>query len=57
MIYVDLENQLDTIWEALHDFRCEVIPEGNGAFDEQWDNICYAMAVIKENLEISEENT
>lgn len=42
---------LDTIWLALHSYREELIPPTQDCYDEIWDEICYAMAVIKECLE------
>ena len=50
--------ELNTIWEALHSYRERCIPENdsgdcdhtNKTYDEQWDDICYAMARIKEML-------
>jgi hypothetical protein len=50
MIYVDLNEQLETIWEALEMVQSHTT-------ETQWDDICYSMAVIKENLEIDEKNT
>jgi|TARA_R100000479_G_C6382838_1_gene201833 hypothetical protein len=42
---------LDTIWLALHSYREELIPPTQDCYDEIWDEICYAMAVIKECME------
>ena len=39
-----------TIWEALHAFREDLIPEGDEMYDDQWDDICTAMAWIEERL-------
>jgi hypothetical protein len=41
---------LDVIWEGLWGFREDCIPEGDPLHDEQWDNICTAMAWIAEEL-------
>lgn len=45
---------LETVWEALHGFREDCIPEGDQDYDEQWNDICTAMAWITEA--IAEEN-
>jgi hypothetical protein len=42
---------IDIIWEALEEYREKVIPEGIEKNDEEWDEICYAMARITEDLE------
>jgi hypothetical protein len=47
---------LTKIWEALHEYREELIPsncddETNQCRDEIWDEICFSMAVIKECLD------
>jgi transcriptional regulator of met regulon len=49
----DIQEQLAIIWEALHAYREDLIPEGDELYDELWDDICLAMAVIHEELEIS----
>ncbi len=45
-----IEESLDTVWEALHGYREDCIPETDAMYDEQWDDICTAMAWIKEAL-------
>ena len=42
--------ELNTIWKVLHTYREDSIPEGIDNNDEEWDDICYAMARIKEML-------
>lgn len=42
---------IDTIWEALHSYREELIPPTQDCYDEIWDEICYSMAVIRECLD------
>ena len=42
----DKETWLDTVWIALHGFREDCISTD----DEQWDEICTAMAWIEEEL-------
>ena len=46
----DMKEQLNTVWDALEAYREDLIPEGDEQFDEIWDDICTAMAVIQENL-------
>lgn len=41
-----LKSKFETVWYALHCFREDCIPEGDPMYDEQWDEICQAMAVI-----------
>ena len=42
-----MSKHLNTIWEVLHAYREDNIPEGIDNNDEAWDDICYAMAIIK----------
>ena len=42
-----MSKHLDTIWEVLHTYREDNIPEDIDNNDEKWDDICYAMAIIK----------
>ena len=44
---------LTTVWDALHEYRENLIPPDrpDTSYDEQWDEICLAMAMIKECLE------
>lgn len=49
---IDIEDELATVWEALGAFREDCIPEGEPRYDEQWDDICTAMARITEALGI-----
>jgi hypothetical protein len=46
----DTKEQLDVIWEALHTYRNDLIPEGNEQYDDIWSDICTAMAWIEEDL-------
>ena len=43
------------IWSVLEDYRDNKIPEGTPNFDDEWDNICVAMAVIQEDLGCEED--
>ena len=45
---------LSTIWQALHTFREEVIPEGETQNDSWWGDICEAMAQLHEELNIDQ---
>jgi hypothetical protein len=47
----DVESILETIWLALECYRENCIPEGDEQYDEEWGDICTAMAWIKEDLE------
>jgi hypothetical protein len=46
----DPKSWVDAVWEALAGFREDCIPEGDPAYDEQWSDICTAMAWIEEEL-------
>jgi len=47
----ETKNNLSIIWDALHDYRENSIPENQDKmYDEQWDEICGAMAEITEQL-------
>ena len=48
--YNDLNSMFATIWEALEGYRENCIPEGNIDYDNQWGDICTAMAWIEEDL-------
>ena len=47
----DKKTILETIWQALEGYRENCIPEGEAQYDEQWNEICTAMAWITEDLE------
>jgi hypothetical protein len=51
---IDIKDSIDTIWQALHAYREDCIPEGDEAYDEAWGDICTAMAVIQEDLNLKE---
>tara|TARA_B100000902_G_C27108561_1_gene812383 strand:+ start:143 stop:307 length:165 start_codon:yes stop_codon:yes gene_type:complete len=47
---------LKTVWDALHAYREDCIPEGiDPMYDEQWDDICHSMAVIMAALGVKHE--
>ena len=45
----DLNSWLETVWNALENYR-DVIPEGDIMNDDEWSDICSAMAWIDEAL-------
>ena len=51
----DSDSWLITVWDALHAYRADLIPEGGDdgekQFDEIWNDICTAMAWITETVE------
>ncbi len=52
----DMESWLETIWNALHGFREDCIPEGQDeAYDSQWSDICTAMHWLREALYLPDE--
>jgi hypothetical protein len=50
-----IEKQLEIIWNALHSYREDCISEGDEMHDEIWEDICLAMAVIREDLGLCDE--
>jgi len=47
---MNIDDALKVIWNALHGFREDCIPEGDLHYDEQWDEITTAMAALQETL-------
>lgn len=47
----DSDSWLETVWDALHAYREDLIPEGDEQYDEIWNDICTAMAWITETVE------
>ena len=47
----DVESMLEAIWQGLEGYRENCIPEGDKQYDEEWSEICTAMAWITEDLE------
>ncbi len=45
-----MKHSLKVVWDALHSFREDCIPEGDLMYDEQWGEICTAMAHIEGEL-------
>lgn len=50
----DKQTWMETIWDALFDYRDNCIPEGDAAYDAEWSDICTAMAWLEEELELSD---
>ncbi len=46
---------LAAIWPALECYREACAPEGKPEHDQEWDEICTAMAWIREALDLPEE--
>lgn len=47
---------LEAIWHALHAYRKDCIPEGGDpAYDEEWSEICIAMAWTREALGLADD--
>lgn len=51
----DANTWVETIWQALWAYRETQIPEGDAAYDAEWDEICTAMAWLSEELGIEDE--
>ena len=51
----DTKAQLEIVWDALHAYRDDLIPEGDTQYDEIWSEICTAMAWIEEDLKTESE--
>tara|TARA_A100001515_G_C4447013_1_gene168920 strand:+ start:96 stop:428 length:333 start_codon:yes stop_codon:yes gene_type:complete len=47
----NMVDDIKVIWDALHAYREDCIPEGDSMYDEQWNEICTAMANIQETLD------
>ncbi|MBC18491.1 MAG: hypothetical protein CL942_15750 [Desulfovibrio sp.] len=47
---IDIPEELEVIWNALHGFREDCIPEGEEMYDDQWSEITTSMARITEAL-------
>ena len=47
----DTVQAMRVVWQGLHALRDTQLPEGITKNDEQWDDICTAMAWIDETLE------
>ena len=48
---MNMLHDVKVIWDALHAYREDLIPEGDSYFDKEWDEICTAMANIQESLD------
>jgi|GEM_PF-2942148 len=47
----DFYDNLKIVWNALEAYRDKCIPEGVKEFDQEWNEVCTAMALITEDLE------
>jgi len=50
----DPKSWVECIWEALHAYREDCIPESDPMYNEQWDDICTSMAWISEELGVAQ---
>jgi len=54
----DPETWLEIIWNGLESHRENCIPEGlDEAYDEEWSEICTAMAWVREALGLPDQVT
>lgn len=49
-MHYDTVGNLEIIWAALEGYREDCIPEGEQTYDAEWDNICTAMAQLRDEL-------
>lgn len=52
---LDAHSWLETVWDALHGYRETCIPEDQQCYDDEWNDICAAMAWIREELNLPDE--
>lgn len=50
----DKQTWMNTIWNALYEYRDNWITEGVEDNDAEWSDICTAMAWLEEELELSD---
>jgi|TARA_R110000737_G_scaffold20201_3_gene38535 hypothetical protein len=43
---------IECIWDALSGYREDCIPESDSTYNEEWDDICTAMAWITEEFNL-----
>ena len=55
MTVLDVQESIATVWKALHAYRSTAIHEGEPQHDNDWSDICTAMAHIQELLNCEEE--
>tara|TARA_R100001460_G_scaffold100602_1_gene144301 strand:- start:28 stop:189 length:162 start_codon:yes stop_codon:yes gene_type:complete len=51
-----MNDLLKVVWDALHTYREDCIPEGDLMYDEQWNEVCNAMFHIQEVLGIEHKD-
>lgn len=54
LTYSNTTSWLDAVWDVLEMARNDLIPEGNPAYDNQWSDVCTAMAWIQDALNVEE---
>ena len=54
---LDPNTWVETVWDALHAYREDLIPEGDEMYDDQWDDICSEMGWISETLGVEADMT
>jgi len=47
-----VEGEIEVVWQALHAYREDLIPEGDSDYDATWERVCEAMARVEEALGI-----
>ncbi len=52
---LDKETWLEIIWDALWCYHEDCISRAKPPYDKEWDDICSAMAYIREDLELPDE--
>lgn len=50
MLHKTPAQNMNTIWNALHGYREDCIPEHDPMYDEEWESICEAMWETAEAL-------
>jgi len=56
LTYNNYDSWLETIWNALENYREDCIPEGNEKNDDEWSDICTAMAWLTEHVYTLEDS-
>ena len=48
----DIIESLNFIWDRLQGYREDCIPSNNPEYDDEWDDICTAMAWIEDECNV-----
>jgi len=56
LTYNNYDSWLETIWNALENYREDCIPEGSEKNDDEWSDICTAMAWLTEHVYTLEDS-